>query len=212
MNKYDNNGGSTGKPNTSMRRLLTDGTPPVSPSEPPPPPPRPFRERLGGPNLNQYVIPGILVLVLLIGVAIMAYSFGVNRGKSSANAERDRFIEVRQQSWAATATAASTNPVASPAPGQTDAAIKPGGYTLGTAIFARVDKIEGDKITLLLLDENGKPSPNSLVVNRTKQTQVWRTVPNQPVELRPGDSVLLVAERTNDSFDARSIQVLPTNS
>ncbi len=214
MNKFDDNPANpAGKTSGSMRRLLSDGTPSLT-APAPAITTAPLVEPVRAPfNLSQYIIPAVLVLVLLVGVGIMAYSFGVSRGETNANAKRDAFIESRQRSWDATATALAANPLPTAAPGATDpASAKVNGYTLGPSTLGRVDKIEGDKITVLLLDDSGKPSGSSLIINRTRTTQVWKTVPTQAAELRIGDSVLFVGERNNDGFDARTIQILPSNS
>ena len=212
MNNFDNTpGNGAGKPSSSMRRLLSDGMP-GNPAPLPPVIPTPVKEQRPPFNYTQFIIPAILVLVLLIGVGILAYSFGVNRGESNANLQRDNFIQSRQLSWEATATADANNPIPTAAPDSTASTTASTGYTLGSAIYARVDKIDGDQISLLLLDQNGQPNGTNLTVNRTKQTQIWKVAPNQPIDLRPGDSVLFVSVRSGDTFNASSIQVLPTNS
>ncbi len=177
-----------------MRKLLTDGTGPG-------PTPRPGRPS----NLTQYIIPGILVLALLIGVAILSYSFGVSRGKGSANSQRDDFYISRQSSWNATATAESSNP-ANTANGSSTAGAS---LSLPPSSYARVDKIEGDKVTMLLLNGAGQ-STGTLVVTITKQTLIWRGSPDQIVELKPGDGVLVSGQRVEGGgYEARTVIVLP---
>jgi hypothetical protein len=199
MNNIDNSGPE--KSTGSMRRLLADGTDR-----------RPGAFGGSSRSLGQYVIPAILVLTLLIGVAILAYSFGVSRGKGNSNLERDRFLEVRAASWNATATAQGAT---APAPGTTPAAIVPqNSFNINSSIYGRIDKIDGVKVTVLLLSSAGQPAGGSTVLNIIPaKTQIWRNVPSQPVELRVGDTVLFAGQPNGtDSYDAHSIVVLPPTS
>ena len=194
MNNIDNGGPE--KSTGSMRRLLAD-----NPNARPTPVSR---------SWGYYVIPTILILTLLVGVAIIAYSFGVNRGKGNSNSERDKFLEARAASWNATATAQVSIPAAT-----TVAAIVPqNSFNVNSSVYARVDKIDGAKITVLLLSSAGQPSGSSVVLNvTTNKTQIWRSVPGQPVELRVGDTVLFSGPPNGtDTYDAQSIIVLPPNS
>lgn len=211
MNMPDDGGPSgtrTSRTTSSMRRLLTDGTngtgglPNPTNTNPPP-----FNK--SRPTLGQFVVPAILVLMLMVGVALLAFSLGVSRGRDNANAERDRFYEGRSSSWRAAATVQAANPVATADPNATPSVKS--GYNLANATLARIDKIDGEKLTVLLLDAAGQPGGPTLVVNITKQTQVWRNVPNQAAELKPGDAILFVGDRNDKGdFDARNVVVLST--
>src|SRR6476659_1797977 len=134
MNNIDNGGPE--KTTGSMRRLLAD-----SPNT---------RPATASRSWGFYVIPAILILTLLVGVAIVAYSFGVTRGKGNSNSERDKFLEARAASWNATATAQAV-PLET-----TAAAIVPqNSYNFSASVYARVDKVDGAKVTALLLSSGG---------------------------------------------------------
>lgn len=180
------------------RRLLSDGSSP--------PPQLNYSNRRRG--FGYFIVPMILVSALLIGVGILAYSFGITRGKASANAERDILYESRQRSWNATATAqADTLPTREPGTGS-----RPG-FNQGSSTYARIDKIEDDKITVLLLNTTGAPTGTTLVINLTQQAQIWRNAAGQPTDLKAGDSILFVGERNEGgNYDARNILILPIDS
>ena len=195
MKKFDNSGkDDTGKSSSTMRKLLSSG----SNNNPAP---------FGGKSrpLTQYILPAALVVILLIGVAILAYSFGVSRGRNAANNERDQFYEGRAASWVATATA-QASAGATPAGGA-----KPGN-TFANSTYGRVDKVDSDQVTVLLLNDSGSPTGTNLVITVGPQTKVWRNVPNQPAELKPGDTILFTGERNDKGlFDARSVLILPAS-
>ncbi|HEX2910206.1 MAG TPA: hypothetical protein VH186_05315 [Chloroflexia bacterium] len=205
MKKVDGSGaGEETRPTGPLKKMLTSG---VRGSM------VPYRERTF--DRTQLIVPLILVLALLIGVAILAYSFGVSQGKSSANSERDKFYESRAASWQGTATAGGS--AANPASGTTPGAGNPtgtgSGFTQGNSTYGRVDSIDGDKVVVLVLNASGAPTGTSVVISVSKQTQVWRSVPSQNVDLKIGDTILFVGDRNNSgSFDARSILVLPPPS
>lgn len=158
-----------------------------------------------------FVIPVILVLTLLLGVGILAYSFGVSRGKGNSNSERDQFLEARAASWNATATAQAGGPVGE----VTTAAIVPqNSFNVNTSVYARVDKIDGAKISVLLLSSAGQPSGNTVTLNIIpNKTQVWRNIPNQTVQLSVGDTILFVGQPNGTNiYDADSIIVLAASS
>jgi hypothetical protein len=159
----------------------------------------------------RYVIPAVLVLTLLVGVGILAYSFGVSRGKGNSNSERDQFLEARAASWNATATAQATGPVGE----ATAAAIVPqNSFNVSTSVYARVDKIDGAKVSVLLLNSAGQPSGNTATLNIIpNKTQVWRNIPNQTVQLSVGDTVLFAGQPNGtNTYDADTIVVLPASS
>lgn len=196
MNNIENGGPE--KTTGSMRRLLAEN-------------PNPRPASLGGPRRSWtfYVIPAILVLTLVVGVAIVAYSFGVTRGKGNSNSERDKFLEARAASWNATATA-QVVPVET-----TAAAIVPqNSYNVNASVYARVDKVDGAKVTALLLSSAGQPSGSSVTLNIIAgKTQIWKNVPTQAVELRPGDTILFSGQPNGtDTYDALNIVVLPATT
>src|SRR3954469_8205497 len=121
MKKFDNSGTeNTEKSSSTMRKLLSNG----SNNNPAP---------FGGKSrpLTQYILPAVLITILLIGVGILAYSFGVSRGRNSANSERDQFYEGRAASWVATATAQTASGAA------TASGAKPGN-TFANSTYGRV--------------------------------------------------------------------------
>lgn len=198
MNNIDNSGPE--KNPGSMRSLLADGTNK-----------RPTSYGGSPRTWSQYVIPGILVLTLLIGVAILAYSFGVSRGKGNSNSERDKFLEGRAASWNATATAQAAVPLSDTAA----AAIVPqNSFNVNASVYARVDKIEGAKVTVLLLSSAGQPSGSSTVLTLIpNKTQIWRNTPGQLVDLKVGDTVLFAGQPNGaGGYDAQSIVVLAGSS
>lgn len=158
-----------------------------------------------------FVVPAILVLTLLIGVAILAYSFGVNRGKGNSNFERDQFLEARAASWNATATAQAPGAAGD----ATTAAIVPqNSFNVPASVYARVDKIDGTKVSVLLLSSAGQPSGNTATLNIIpNKTQVWRNVPGQTVQLTIGDTILFAGKPNGaNTYDADNIIVLPPTS
>ncbi len=188
----DNGGGNAGKSGSTMRRLLSSSDTSNNPS--------PFG---GKPlRLTPFIVPAALVIALLIGVAILAYSLGVSRGRGTANLERDKFYEGRAASWVATATAQAA--ASSTTPGPKSGASFPN--------YARIDKVEAEQVTVLLLNDSGTPTGTTLVIAIGPQTKVWRNVPTQTVELKPGDAILFAGERNDKgNFEARSIVVLPAS-
>ena len=184
----------------SMRRLLAED-----------PARRPVRGG-GGQFWMRFVIPTILVLTLVIGVGILAYSFGVSRGKGNSNSERDQFLEARAAAWNATATAQSSGTGSGET---TTAAIVPqNSFNVSTSIYARVDKIDGAKITVLLLSSAGQPSGNTATLNIISgKTQVCRNVPSQTVQLTVGDTILFAGTPNGtNTYDADTVVVLSASS
>lgn len=187
--------GDSGKRGNSLRRLLADN---------PTQNPAPFS---GKPRrLSDFVVPLALVLVMMLGVGILAFSLGINRGKATANSERDRFYEGRAASWIATATAQAANPNLTPGNGSKPSA----GFA--NATYGRVDRFEGEQVTILLLNESGSPTGTSLVITVNPQTKVWRNTPNQTASLKPGDTILFTGERNDrGTFEAKSVLILPAS-
>jgi hypothetical protein len=184
----------------SMRRLLAE-----DPSR------RPVRGGAGQVWMR-FVVPTILVLTLVIGVGILAYSFGVSRGKGNSNSERDQFLEARAASWNATATAQASGASGG---GDTTAAIVPqNSFNVSTSVYARVDKIDGAKITVLLLSSAGQPSGNTVTLNIISgKTQVWRNVPSQTVQLTVGDTILFAGTLNGtNTYNADTVVVLAASS
>ena len=195
MNNFEN--GGPDQTTGSMRRLLVENPP--------------TRATSRGPSRSwtYYAIPTILVLTLLVGVAILAYSFGVTRGKGNSNSERDKFLEARAASWNATATAQSV-------PTDTTAAaiVPQNSFNVNSTVYARVDKIDGTKVTVLLLSSAGQPSGSSVTLNIVAgRTQIWKNVPTQAVQLQAGDTILFSGQPNGtDTYDALNIVVLAPSS
>jgi len=184
-----------------MRRLPSgkSGSGPKIQPEPPRLPPsqptiskQPFK-------LPILLIPGILMLVLMVGFFILAYGIGLDQGKRAANDEREAFYQER---IARLGGVGAISPEANGTPGSRS----PGG---AGQTFARVDKIEGDKVTVILLGPGGTPTGVNLVITLNKAAQVYKTSEAQPGELRPGDNILITGDKTGDNFVARNVVVLP---
>ena len=142
-----------------------------------------------------YFIPGLLILALLVGVFILAYGIGLDRGKRAANDERDAFYQER------IARLVGNNP-------DSNATTTPGAKGALQAL-ARVDQVQGDKLTLVLLNSGGTPTGVSLVILVDKSVQVYKTTEGQTTELHPGDNVLVNGNKVGDNYVARNIVILP---
>jgi hypothetical protein len=148
--------------------------------------------------LRQYLLPSLLILALLVGVFILAYGIGLDRGKRTANDERDTFYQERiAHLTGASITTTNGTPGAKPA--------VPG----GVQTFARIDKIEGDRITVVLLGTGGTPTGISLVVVAGKSVLIYKSTEAQAVELHLGDNILITGDKTGDNYIARNILILP---
>jgi len=154
-------------------------------------------------NFTQFLIPGILLLMMLIGVFILAYGFGVDQGKRAANDERNAFYQDR---IARLTGSAPLPPDASTTPGTPGTRPASSG---NVQTLARVDKVEGDRITVVLLGPNGAPSGVSLVIVLGKTLQVYKSTDSAVTELRPGDNILVTGDRNGANYTARTITVLP---
>lgn len=212
-------GGSSRTPSSKMRNLLTDGNSTNNYSSPvtPPPTPKPSvtpaavvatRRRS---FVEKYWLPLLMVIVLLIGVGLITFSVGMNRGRDQANAQRDSFYIDRYRAWTGEATVKAVNPAA---PGvETVSGVSANTFVFSGGLLGRVDKIEGDKVTVLLLDKNGGATGSNLVATLVPATKIWRSVPDQSADMRPGDSILLSGVRNESgNYEARSILILPPNS
>ncbi len=160
--------------------------------------PSPLIRRLEEARPNRvwpFLVPGLLIISLMIGVFILAYGLGVDKGKRSANDERDSFYQDRIARLGGTPNSLTT-------PGA--------GLVFGSnQVSARIDKIEGNKVTVILLSPNGAPSGVSLVVVIGTETQVFKSSNAQTGELHPGDNIILIGEKSGDTFTPRSIVILP---
>jgi hypothetical protein len=150
----------------------------------------------------RYLLPIIIGVILIVAASYLFYNLGVDRGRNEANTERDAFYKDRINQILGTST---PDPNATLTPGPT--------LTPATAptTLAKVDRVEGNRLTLLLLGPNGTPSGSTLVLTLESGTQVWRSVNGTTSELVPGDSIVFSGERnsTDGSFSARSVVVLP---
>jgi hypothetical protein len=153
-------------------------------------------------NGAQYLIPGILLVALIIGVFILAYGIGVDQGKRAANDERNAFYQER------IARLVGSVPLTA------DPNATPGATTSpnGVQTMARIDKIEGDRVTVILLNPNGAPTGVSLVVVLGRPVQVYKSSDSQVSELKPGDNVLINGDKVGDSYTARTITILASSS
>lgn len=149
------------------------------------------------PQVWPYLVPGLLLLSLLIGVFILGFGIGVDRGKRSANEDREAFYQDRLARLG-NSTAASGNPGSLPLAGNGP-----------VQLVARVDRLEGDKITALLLGPNGTPTGATLVFLLTKNVQVYKSFDLQPSELHPGDNIVFNGTKTGENFTPRFLVLLP---
>ncbi|NWJ96838.1 MAG: hypothetical protein HXX20_13725 [Chloroflexi bacterium] len=147
--------------------------------------------------LRQYLVPALLILAVLVGVFILAYSIGLDRGKRAANEERDSFYQERiARLTGGNDTTTNATPGAKPAGN-------------GIQTFARVDKINGDRLTVVLLGPSDTPTGVSLVIVADKGMQVYKSAEGQVVEIHPGDNILITGDKTGDNYIARNILILP---
>jgi hypothetical protein len=149
------------------------------------------------------LFPLVIGLIVLVAFCYIFYNIGVDKGRTDANAERDAFYQNRINQQFATLTPA-INGAGTPSPTGTPAPIP--------NTLARVDKVEGNRLTLVLLGANGLPSGSTLVLTLGQGSQVWKNVSGTPADVNPGDSIVFSGERNNadGSYDARSVVVLTT--
>ncbi len=197
--------GDYGQPGTIPQLTGAVGPYEPEPAATPNGPNRPWRKTF---PFQQYIVPGLLLLALLVGVFILAYGIGSDRGKRAANDERDAFYQERIARLVA-ASGPTVTPGASITPGTPSGTLTAGPNAATTQTYARIDKIEGDRITVLLLGPNGLPTGVSLVVVTGKTSQVYKSSETQPTELRPGDNVVVNTEKNGDNYIVRTIIVLP---
>jgi hypothetical protein len=149
------------------------------------------------------ILPLVIGLIVLVAFCYIFYNIGVDKGRADANAERDAFYQNRVNQQFATPTP-GTNASGTPSATGTPAPVP--------NTLARVDKVEGNRLTLVLLGANGLPSGSTLVLTLGQGSQVWKNVSGTPADVNPGDSIVFSGERNNTdgSYDARSVVVLTT--
>jgi|GEM_PF-2059887 len=162
----------------------------------------------GAPLQNRfrpYLLPVVIGLIILVALLYLFYNMGVDKGRKEANDERDSFYQARIAQL-----------VASPSPGTTvtpavSSTTRPNSTT--TTSIARVDKVEGTKLTLQLVSPSGVPTGSTLILTLGANSLIWKSVNSLPGELKVGDSVVFVADRDNadGSLDTRSVIILPPN-
>ncbi len=132
-----------------------------------------------------YLVPTILVIVMMAGVFILAYGIGVDRGKRSANEEREAFYLDRI------------------------AHVTGSGDAGGNQLIARVDKIENGKVTAILLTPSGSPTGVSFTLTLGQPSQVYKSDDAQQSDLHTGDRIIFSGDKTGDSYTARTVLILP---
>ncbi len=156
-------------------------------------------------RLRPYLLPIVIGLIILVAVLYIFYNLGVDKGRSDANTERDSFYQAR---IAQLVTSPTPGPNGTPA---TSSTARPNSTT--TSSIARVDKIEGNKLTLQLVSPSGAPTGSTLILTLGANSLIWKSVNSQPGELKTGDNVVFVADKDNadGSLDTRSVIILPPN-
>lgn len=163
-------------------------------------------------NWNDFRFKNILlivVLAVLLGVvAFTAYKLGVQRGLDVGNADRNAFYQQRLKdltnySSSGSATT-STTPGAATTPGAVPA------ISTGQGTLARIDKIDGDKLTVLILDKTGLPTGVSLVISLNQQPSIWKSDRTDSAILAPGQNILFVGDTDRaGNVTVRGVLVLP---
>jgi len=176
------------------------------------------RQPMGG-NLGIFRFRYILIIVafaILLGVAAYgAYKIGVNKGIDVGNADRDLFYKQRiaeLTNYGAATPLPSGTPGSQTTPGATTATANNPIITSGQGTLARVDKVEGDKMTVLLLDsKTGAPNGVSLIISLSQQPTVWKSDRTDSTALAPGQNILFVGESSgnNGTYTVRGVLILP---
>ena len=182
--------------------------------EPGPGPRRPLGSGLGNFRFRYVLI--IVAFAFLLGVvAYGAYKIGVNQGVEVGNADRDLLYKQRiaeLTNYGAATPAASGTPGTQTTPGATTTASSNPVITSGQGTLARIDKVEGDKMTVLLLDsKTGAPNGVSLVISLSQQPTVWKSDRTDSTALAPGQNILFVGESNgnNGTYTVRGVLILP---
>jgi hypothetical protein len=167
------------------------------------------------PSLKPLIVPGIVALIVLIASILLAYSLGYGQGRDSANQQRDSFYRERITELAGFGASTPTpppvntltpQPIDAPSPTPNVPVI-----SRQDSLFARIDKIEGEQLTLLLLGPTGIPTGQVLVINIGREIRLYQSSNTVIANLKPGDNVLLSTTRegTNPP-QVQNLVVLPT--
>jgi hypothetical protein len=166
------------------------------------------------PSLKPLIVPGIVALIVLVASILLAYSLGYGQGRDTANQERDNFYRGRITELAGFGASTPTpQPVNTLTPQPIDApSPTPSAPPVSKqdSIFARIDKIEGEQLTLLLLGPTGIPTGQVLVLNIGKEIRLYQSSTTVVANLKPGDNILLstIREGTNPP-QVQNLVVLP---
>jgi hypothetical protein len=165
------------------------------------------------PPLKLLLVPGIVALLVLVASIILAYSLGYGQGRDSANNERDKFYQERITQLAGFGASTPTVlPVGSTTPQPIDAITPTPQPVISrqNSLFARIDKIEGEQITLLLLGPTGVPTGQVLTISVGKEIRLYQANPSAIANLKPGDNVLLsTLQEGNNPLQVQNVVVLP---
>lgn len=125
------------------------------------------------------VIGGLAAMVIVAGVG--GYLLGVNAGRASANAVRNRFLASRMGS-----------------------AARPGvGLAVGNGGVATINEVRGD--TLIVTTRNGEAR-----VQLRDGTRVVKLAEGTPADLKPGMRILVIGQADSaGNMTADTIQVVP---
>lgn len=154
----------------------------------------------------------IVVLAVLLGVvAFTSYKLGVQRGIDVGNADRTAFYEQRIKELtnygSSTGSTTSTTPATNTTPGAVPA------ISTGAGTLARIDKIDGDKMTVLILDKTGLPTGVSLVISLNQQPPIWKSDRTDSAILAPGQNILFVGDTDKaGNVTVRNVLILPAAS
>jgi hypothetical protein len=149
---------------------------------------------------------GVAALLIVVAIAYLAYNIGVGQGRSAANDERDAFYRARAGQLSGFGATGTVTPATDSA--RSGPTVSGGNERTQDNLFARIEKVEGDKITLTMLGANGLPNGQTLVLSLSKDAQLYQTnsLAVQADSLRSGDNILLAIAK--DSSGANVIQMI----
>lgn len=187
-----------------MKNLTTEEEPLSLPSPTPLPPSN------SGRRQGRWLIAGVACLLIVVAIAYLTYNIGLGQGRSTANEERDAFYRSRAGQlggFGATGTITATTTGSPLVP-----SVTAGSGRGQDNVFARIDKVEGDKLTLAMLGANGLPNGQTMVLTLGKDAQLYQTssIATQQDSLRSGDNILLaVGKDSNGTSIIQMIIILP---
>jgi hypothetical protein len=142
----------------------------------------------------------VVVLGLLFGAWQVAYARGKDDGRTEATAIRTEFTQARPPAagGAGGAAAGAGGPGGAVAKG--DGAAGPGGAGRG-GLSGTVEKVDGKTVTVA-------GSDGAVNVTVGDRTRINRQVTATVADLKPGDRVVVIGEKTSDTeYTASAIQV-----